>query len=158
MLGNNTVFMTNQEDNLNENSKIQNTTFQDENNQIEKIDESVKDLPQTKKHYPKTTEQIVREYFLATPVLIDVARCESNFIQFDKDGNILRGKVNPQDVGVMQINEKYHLAESQRLGFNIYTTEGNLAYAEYLYETQGTRPWNYSSKCWGKTREVAISQ
>jgi hypothetical protein len=57
----------------------------------------------------------------------------------------------------MQINEKYHLEESVKLGMNIHTLEGNLEYAKHLYETEGTKPWKYSSACWNKNREVAIA-
>jgi len=106
----------------------------------------------------KTTKEIVKEYFADTPILADVASCESQFIQFNLDGTIHRGWINPQDVGVMQINEKYHLSDSIKLGFDIYTLEGNMAYAKHLYKTQGTRPWEYSSHCWNKTREVALSE
>lgn len=103
-----------------------------------------------------TTRDYVNEYFKDTPILIDVAHCESGTRQHDEYGNVLRGRVNAQDVGVMQINEKYHKETAVKLGLNIYTLEGNLAYGKYLYETQGTAPWEYSSKCWGKTREVAL--
>ncbi len=103
-----------------------------------------------------TTEAQVKAYFSDTPILAEVAFCESRFRQFDSNGNVLRGVQNSQDVGVMQINEKYHLETSQKLGLNIYTLEGNMAYAKYLYDTQGTKPWNYSSPCWGKHREVAL--
>lgn len=103
-----------------------------------------------------TTKDKVKEYFKEVPILAEVARCESEYRQFNSDGSVLRGDHNKQDVGVMQINEKYHLSTSQKLGLNIHTLEGNMAYAKYLYETQGTRPWEYSSKCWGKTREVAL--
>lgn len=103
-----------------------------------------------------TTKEIVEDYFQDIPVMIDVAYCESRFRQFDANGNVLRGDYNALDVGVMQINEKYHADTAAKLGLNLHTTEGNMAYARYLYETQGTRPWNYSSHCWGKTREVAL--
>lgn len=105
----------------------------------------------------KTTEEIVREYFLDTPVMADVAFCESRFRQFDKHGNALRGNQNSADVGVMQINEKYHAATASRLGINIYTLEGNMRYAKYLYETKGTRPWVHSSDCWNTVREIALN-
>ena len=36
---------------------------------------------------------------------------------------------NAVDVGVMQINEDYHLDTAQSLGMNIYSIDGNLAYA-----------------------------
>lgn len=104
----------------------------------------------------KTTREAVVEYYSDIPILIDVAYCESRFSQFNTDGSVTRGVVNPADVGVMQINEKYHLETSIKLGLDIHTLEGNLAYGKFLYETQGTRPWEYSSHCWNKTREVAL--
>ena len=114
----------------------------------------------TENHVPSkegiTTEDKVKEYFSDLPIMAEVASCESNFRQFGKNGDVLRGIENNQDVGVMQINEKYHLETAQKLGLNIYTLEGNMAYGRYLYEREGTRPWNYSSKCWGKSREVAL--
>lgn len=103
-----------------------------------------------------TTKEIVDEYFADIPIMADVAYCESRYRQFNPDGSVLRGDYNPADVGVMQINEKYHLETATKLGLNIHTLPGNMAYARYLYEKQGTRPWNYSSGCWGKTREVAL--
>ena len=103
-----------------------------------------------------TTEEQVREYFGDIPILAEVAFCESRFRQFNGNGAVLRGVQNPADVGVMQINETYHAATAVRLGLNLHTLEGNMAYGRYLYETEGTRPWKYSSKCWGDEREVAI--
>lgn len=109
------------------------------------------------KNSKQTTEQIVRDYFSDAPIMIDVARCESQFRQNNPDGSTLRGRVNSQDVGVMQINEKYHAATALKLGIDLYTIEGNMDYARYLYETQGTAPWVHSSKCWNKVREVAVN-
>lgn len=95
-----------------------------------------------------TTEEYVRNYFSDIPVMAEIARCESRFRQ-TVNGEVLRGEVVPEDRGVMQINESYHLEDSKKLGFDIYTLEGNVAYARYLYEKQGTRPWRSSAKCWG---------
>lgn len=92
----------------------------------------------------------VRSYFRDIPALIEVARCESSFRQFDDNGNVMRGKAVAADVGVMQINEIYHLEASRNLGIDIYTLKGNTEYARYLYEHQGLRPWGASSKCWGQ--------
>ena len=96
------------------------------------------------------TESYIRHYFADLPVLVDVAYCESNFRQYDKNGNILRGVVNKSDIGVMQINTYYHLNDAKELGYDLYTLEGNTAYARVLYEKKGTNPWTYSSKCWAK--------
>ena len=97
-----------------------------------------------------STEQYVRQYFNDIPIMIEVARCESHFRQLDSDGEIHRGQVNPLDVGVMQINEHYHLDKSIKDEHDIYTLEGNTAYARDLYDRQGTGPWNSSKPCWGK--------
>jgi hypothetical protein len=93
-------------------------------------------------------EKLVREEFSDIPILIKIASCESQFRQFDTDGTVLRGKVNPLDRGLFQINEKYHLEASKRLGIDIYTLKGNMAYARHLYEQSGTTPWNWSKECW----------
>ncbi|MEK7390760.1 MAG: hypothetical protein AAB635_01325 [Patescibacteria group bacterium] len=95
-------------------------------------------------------EARVREYFSDMPILAEVARCESHFTQTGKNGKIMRGIRNPSDVGVMQINERYHTKESKKLNIDIYTLDGNLAYARYLYEKQGARPWMASSGCWAQ--------
>ncbi len=98
----------------------------------------------------KDVEKYVRDQYSSDPILVDIARCESTFRQFDTTGHVIRGKVNSADVGVMQINEKYHSDKAVELGLNIYTIEGNLAYAKYLYERDGAQPWISSSKCWAK--------
>lgn len=80
--------------------------------------------------------------------LMRVAKCESGLRQFNRDGSVLRGKQNSQDVGILQVNERYHLAESKRLGYDIHTLVGNIDYGMYLYEKQGLKPWNWSKHCW----------
>lgn len=126
---------------------------------IPEIQKTVKDTTETtEKKTTKTTEEVIKDYFKDTPILIDVARCESQYRQFDQNGNIIRGVYNPDDVGVMQINEFYHAKTAKKLGYDLYSLEGNMAYAKYLYEKEGTAPWEYSSKCWGKNREVSLNQ
>ena len=107
---------------------------------------------------PMTLEDHVREYFADTPILAEIARCESTFKQIGTNGKIIRGKVNSSDIGIMQINEYYHKAKATSLGYDLYTLEGNLAYGQYLYDKEGSRPWNSSSKCWSKTinKELAV--
>lgn len=94
--------------------------------------------------------EYVRTYFADTPILADIAWCESRMRHLDKDGTILRGMVDSDDIGVMQINTRYHQKTADELGIDLYSLSGNLAYAEYLYEKQGVKPWMASSPCWGK--------
>ena len=99
----------------------------------------------------QAVESTVREYFKDVPIMAEVAKCESHFRQFEKDGSIFRGKITTKDVGVMQVNEYYHLKRAQKLGFDIHTIEGNMAYARLLFQEEGTDPWVSSSPCWMKS-------
>ncbi len=80
---------------------------------------------------------------------LKIAYCESTYRQFDSEGNVLRGQHNRDDVGLFQINEEYHLAKSQKLGYDIYSTDGNVDYAIWLMKHEGTRHWKWSQPCWG---------
>lgn len=104
---------------------------------------------------PKEMEKYLRRIFADDPILVDIARCESNFKQFDKDGNVIHGIANKADVGVMQINKKYHAETAEKLGLDLYTVNGNVAYAKYLYDEQGSQPWSASQKCWSIGNAVA---
>lgn len=104
---------------------------------------------------PEKMEEYLKQEFAETPLLVEIARCESNFHQFDKDGNVVRGIKNSSDVGVMQINEHYHDDAAVKLGYDLHTVEGNVAYAKYLYDREGSRPWNASSKCWSVSQTIA---
>jgi hypothetical protein len=101
-------------------------------------------------------QQKVKSYFVDIPLLSQIAGCESHYNQFSKDGSIFRGEINNADVGVMQINEYYHLQTSKSLGYDIHTLAGNMAYARYLYEREGSAPWISSSYCWKKYENVSM--
>ena len=105
----------------------------------------------------KTLEAYVRAYFKDTPELAEIAKCESNFRQYDASGAILKGTVDPDDIGIMQINKYYNGQNAEKLGYDIYTIEGNLAYAKVLYDKFGTDPWQSSEKCW-ESNIVAMKQ
>lgn len=94
------------------------------------------------------TEMAVRSYFSDIPVMIQIARCESTFRHTLADGTVLKGRVDPADTGVMQINKRYHQASASKLGLDLEDLNDNMAYARDLYERQGTRPWSASAPCW----------
>jgi hypothetical protein len=93
-------------------------------------------------------QEKVDTYFADIPVMKDVAWCESKYRQTTLDGKVYRGEQVKEDVGVMQINETYHATNAKKLGLDLHSIEGNLMYARYLYERQGTTPWNASARCW----------
>lgn len=82
--------------------------------------------------------------------LIRVADCESTFRQYDDFGNVLWNEEGSSAVGAMQIMASIHVADALRLGYNIYTLEGNLGYAKHLFRKQGLKPWKSSARCWRK--------
>ncbi len=95
--------------------------------------------------------EYLKEYFADTPVLVEIAFCESTFRQVGLNGEALRGNVDSDDIGVMQINLRYHNKKAVELGLDLHTLDGNLEYAKYLYQKEGVRPWMSSAKCWMKS-------
>lgn len=82
------------------------------------------------------------------PLMMEVARCESGVKQFNKDGTLLRGVVDPRDVGIFQVNSWYHEEQATQLGLDLKTLEGNVAYAKILFDKRRLRDWQASSRCW----------
>ena len=104
---------------------------------------------------PLTLEEYIRDYFKDTPIMAEIAKCESRFRHLGRNGKVLRGELTAEDTGVMQINSFYHEDRAKALGFDLHTLDGNLAYAKWLYKKEGTAPWYSSSKCWQKSDVLA---
>ncbi len=102
------------------------------------------------------TERIVRSYFRDIPVMAEIARCESTFRHTLPDGTVLTGRVDSDDTGVMQINRRYHGEKAAALKLDLNDIYHNMAYARYLYETQGVQPWSASAPCWNKSVAMNI--
>lgn len=100
-------------------------------------------------------EKQVRAYFADTPVMIEIARCESKFRQYTDAGNVLRGGDSGGMIGVFQFFESIHMDGAQALGYDLATLEGNLGYAKHVYDSEGTTPWNAAKTCWSK---AAVNQ
>jgi hypothetical protein len=103
----------------------------------------------------ETEVESINPLEILDPRLLPVCGCESMGSphatprQFNSDGSVLRGYVNPQDIGMCQINEHYWLDKSIELGLDIYTEEGNVRMANYILSTQGIGAWIWSKPCWG---------
>ena len=94
-------------------------------------------------------EEYVRSYFADIPIMAEVARCESTFHQYGKNGKALHAGTNNGMIGLFQIHARIHRLEALSLGLDINTPEGNVAYARHLYEQEGMEPWYSSRACWG---------
>jgi hypothetical protein len=108
------------------------------------------EMPDQMSQNPDNLHAYVEQYFSDTPILARIAWCESTDRQFNKDGSILRGTVDKDDVGVMQINTRYHEEKALAMDMDLYTLHGNLGYAKYLYAKEGLKPWLHSAPCWAK--------
>ena len=84
------------------------------------------------------------------PVLQRIAQCESWGQHWTRDGKVLRGKRNPQDIGLFQINAVVWTKKAEALGYDIRTREGNTHMARYIFENYGSVPWQASAKCWSR--------
>ena len=88
------------------------------------------------------------------PDLMPICACESvgrpdgEPRHYAAGGDVLRGRINPDDIGMRQINRYYHEEDALALGFDIWQREGNVRYANWLYERQGSQPWFWSRHCW----------
>ena len=95
-------------------------------------------------HAEKTVE-VVKELKLTDfPILVKICTAESGFKQFKSNGSVIRGRVNPSDIGICQINEPIWNDTARKMGYDIYTQEGNEKMAIWLFVNQGTAPWNSS--------------
>lgn len=92
--------------------------------------------------------EAVQKEFEDVPAMVEIARCESKFRQFTDSGNVFYGGYGNQMIGIFQFYESVHSGTASRLGHDLGTIEGNIAYARYLYEMEGLSPWNSSKSCW----------
>lgn len=87
------------------------------------------------------------------PIFTAIAACESGGKQFHANGQVIRGRINRNDIGKYQINLTIWGRTAQELGYNIFSEEGNEEMALELYRRHGLQPWYLSKHCWGK-REI----
>lgn len=96
-----------------------------------------------------------RAYELLDPKLKRICACESTGDpegipqHYERDGvTVLKGRITPEDKGMCQINEFFHARNAKSLDLNIEDPFDNVAYANWLYEHEGDKPWSASAKCW----------
>ncbi len=106
----------------------------------------------------ENVEKFVEDYFADMPIMTKIAKCESQNRHFDKSGHVLRGEVTPLDRGVMQINLHYHEAAAKKMGLDLHNIDDNVAYARFLYEKYGAKPWMSSSACWSKFSSAELAK
>jgi hypothetical protein len=103
----------------------------------------------------KTTTIIIPEKKVElTKELKPICACESagsktkEPTQYDTDGSVLRGKINKNDIGMCQINLIFHDKKAKEMGLDLFKEQDNIKYANWLFEKEGSTPWNWSKNCW----------
>lgn len=89
------------------------------------------------------------------PKLKPICGCESSYAgkwwdeprQFE-NGEVLMNYSGNDDVGMCQINLTHNARKAKVLGYNLYTRGGNIRYANWLFERNGSAPWYESAHCW----------
>lgn len=107
---------------------------------------------------PKNVEKFLSDYFADIPLLAKIGGCESHNRQYDNNGSVLQGEQNHYDRGVMQINILYHEKTAEAMGLDLNSIDDNVAYARYLYEKYGAKPWMSSSACWARFASSDIAR
>lgn len=114
---------------------------------VEVTIEQVVELKETNEFIASYIEKMFPE---DTRLMSRIAKCESGLRHFNEDGSVVVGRQTP-DVGLFQISPKHWETEAKKLGFDIYSLEGNTLMARHIYEVQGLGAWQASFSCWKKT-------
>jgi hypothetical protein len=107
-------------------------------------------------------KEAVMEAFPDDTLMWAIASCESDYMQYRPKGDDSVVVRNPKSsaVGIFQIMESLHFEDAHLQGMDIFTPEGNIAYAKVLREKNGYRDWEadeVSRRCWD-TRGTAWKQ
>ena len=78
------------------------------------------------------------------PVLEKVAYCETRKNHYNADGTVIRGRIDNDDIGEHQINQRYWGAVAEKLGYDLEDKFDNARMAIYIYNQQGLQPWSAS--------------
>ncbi len=90
------------------------------------------------------------------PKLKTICSCESSYSgtaygtprQFE-NGKVLKNYGGNDDIGMCQINLTQFASMASKLGYDLYTPAGNINFANWLFEREGSAPWYKSKHCWG---------
>lgn len=83
----------------------------------------------------------IKAAFPDAPIMVRVARAESEL-------KSVWGRIDPDDCGIFQINQRYHGKAMAELGLDCMNENDNIAFAKILYEKFGLRPWLASKDKW----------
>lgn len=96
--------------------------------------------------------RIAKSYGQDPELVLAIIKCEGeqyrtlgNNTNYDK-----QDRAWSTDIGLFQINDYYHAKTAEKMGIDIHTDRGNIVYAMWLMQKNGTRDWSASKQCWQK--------
>lgn len=122
-----------------------------------KTAKAVKPLPKyknpSKDEIRKMLTEAAQRNGIPPEIVMAIAFKESEWRQFDNNGDPLRGRWSPSDQGIMQINQDAHPAAFPRARTDIvYNIEYGAGYFKELYVRYGTWPEAVSAYNYGSAR------
>lgn len=98
-------------------------------------------------------EKEIRKVFHEEPdTFVRIAECESKF-----KSHAFNPTNKSNDMGILQVSERYHKEEYTRLGFtDMHDIQQNLQFSRILYDKNkakggdGKADWSASFKCWSR--------
>ncbi len=95
-------------------------------------------------------ERVIRAHFPDAPIMVEVARCESELRHRTPKGDLLPNQEGGTARGVFQVLMRIHEPEMRRMNLDPNDDEDYLTYVRYLFDTYGLKPWRPSRHCWGE--------
>lgn len=83
---------------------------------------------------PEAIQRLVETEFGVGHVMVEIARCESSLRQYE-GGKVLMGGGGGNYIGIFQIGRQW-VNKAASLGFDVYTPEGNVGFAKWLYNAE----------------------
>lgn len=83
----------------------------------------------------KTIPERIESIFGKDSEMLQIADCESSTRQFSASGEVLRGGSGNKYIGIFQIGE-FWKQKAESMGMDIYTIDGNIAFAKFLYDEE----------------------
>jgi hypothetical protein len=99
----------------------------------------------------KYVREVVETLEEPAVIMERIAKCESGGSHYRNNRVVmnLKNTNGTFDVGKFQINSEWEVT-ARKMGYDIFTPEGNESFAYWLYDTRGTEDWYSSKHCWAK--------
>lgn len=110
---------------------------------------TVTNLPKANLADSSSIKQTIIAFFPNAPIMVQVAKCESELRHRTKSGALLPNQGGGSARGTFQVLMRIHAPEMRKMGLNPDNDRDYMVYVKHLYDTFGLTPWQPSRHCWG---------